>query len=171
MTDYLKHSLTAICTVIIVLAAGWLALWHVIARLPQGVVLRPQDRERVTYNSTSHILTVTTAKGTTKSYTRSPDILIEKNGTVIVKKHLAGLEYAPFMGIGISFDGLSLKKNGYVGLNLVNVWRFDFGPALAVGEIGVRPLLQLQYNIISNTNIMAGWWAGGTYHVAVAVRF
>jgi hypothetical protein len=170
LSSHFKHCVTAICTAIVFLAAGWLGLRHIVADQPQGVILRPQDRERIAYNSTSHILTVTTDKGTTRSYTRNPDILIEKNGTVIIKKHIVGFERSPFMAIGASFDGLSIKKNGYLGLNLVELWRFDLGPAVAIGEIGVRPLAQAQYNFYSNTSIMVGWFPG-TYHAAIAVKF
>jgi len=169
-SDHFKHFLTAICTAIVFLVAGWFGLRHIVAGQPQGVVLRPQDKERVSYNSTSHILTVTTDKGTTRSYTRNLNILVEKNGTVIIKKRLVGFERAPFMAIGASFDGLSLKRNGYLGLNLVELWRFDIGPALAIGEIGVRPLAQIQYNFYSNTSIMVGWWFGA-YHAAIGVKF
>jgi hypothetical protein len=170
LSDHFKHSLTAICTAAICLIAGWFGLRHVLGGQPQNVVLRPQDKERISYSSTSHILTVTTAKGTTRSYTRNPDILIEKNGAVIIKKHLVGFERAPFLGIGASFDGVSLKKNGYLGLNLIEAWRFDLGPALAIGEIGVRPLLQAQYNFYSNSSLMIGYFPG-TYHAAIAVKF
>jgi hypothetical protein len=169
-SSHLKHSLTAICTATVMLVMGWLGFRHWLGGQQQTMALRPQDKERITYNSVSHILTFITDKGSTKSYTRNPDILIEKNGTVIVKKHLAGFERSPFMAIGGSFDGLSAKKNGYLGVNLVELWRFDLGPALALGEIGVRPLLQAQYNVMSNTSIMVGWWFG-VYHTAIAVKF
>jgi hypothetical protein len=169
-SSHFKHCMTAICTSIAFLVAGWFGLRHIVAGQPQDVILRPQDKERVSYNSVSHTLTVTTHKGTTRSYTRNPDILIEENGTVIIKKHLVGFELAPFMAIGASFDGLSLKKNGYLGLNLVELWRFDLGPAFAIGQIGIRPLAQVQYNFYSNTSIMAGWFPG-TYHAAIAVKF
>lgn len=170
ISSHFKHSLTAICTAIVFLVGGWFGLRHIVAASPQGVILRPQDKERISYNNTNHILTVTTAKGTTRSYTRNPDVLIEKNGTVVVNKHTFGLEHAPFLGMGVSFDGASLKKNGYLGLNLLYAWRFDLGPALALGQIGVRPLLQGQYNVASNTSIMVGWLLG-VYHTAVTVKF
>jgi hypothetical protein len=170
LSSHFKHCITAICTAIVFLVAGWYGLRHIVASQPQGVALRPQDQEHITYSSTPHILTVTTDKGTTRSYTRNPDILIEKNGAVIVKKHLAGFEHAPFMAIGASFDGLSLKKNGYFGVNLVELWRFDLGPALAIGEIGVRPLAQIQYNFYSNSSIMVGWFPG-VYHIGLAIKF
>jgi len=169
-SSHFTHSLAALCTAIILFIAGWLGLRHILEGQPQTVTLRPQDKERVSYNSVSHILTVTTAKETTKSYARGFEIVIEKSGEVIVKKHIIGFERSPFMAIGTSFDGISLKKNGYVGFNFVELWRFDLGPALALGEVGVRPLVQVQYNVISNTSIMTGWWFG-TYHIAVAVKF
>ena len=170
ISSHFKHSLTAICTAIFFLMAGWFGLRHIVARQPQGVVLRPQDKERISYNSTNHILTVTTAKGTTRSYTRNPDVLIEKNGAVIVKKHTFGLEHAPFLGMGVSFDGISLKKNGYLGLNLLYAWRFDLGSALALGQIGVRPLLAVNYSIYSNSSVFIGYGFGQTVHAGISVR-
>ena len=168
-SSHFKHSVTALCTAVVLLLVGWLGLRRLVVGQPQ-VALRPQDKERISYNSTTHLLTVTTDRGTTRSYTRNPDILIEKNGQVIVRKRQLGFERSPFLGVGASFDGLSLKRNGYLGVNLVELWRFDVGGALAIGEIGVRPLVEAQYNFYSNTSVMVGYFPG-IYYTGLAVKF
>lgn len=165
MSAHFKHSLTAIGTAALVLIAGFFWVKKQFTYESPAVVFRPQDAEIVSYNSTSHILTQTTAKGTQKSYVRNPEIVVGKNGSVTVKKHSYGLEFAPFIGVGYSSN-----PSAYVGLDLLDAWRFDVGPAVAWSTTGLRPLLSVGYNVWSNTSIMLGYGVQKDFHIALSVK-
>lgn len=172
MSNHFTHSLAILGTAGVLLLAGWLGLRHVLENnAPAGLALQRNDKEAVSYDSTSHILTVITAKGTQKSYTRTPVIRIEKDGSVKIQKKTFGFEHAPFLGLGYSLSALSTHRNAYLGLNLVDAWRFDGGIAAALSPGYFRPLLEAQYNFYSNTSLMLGYWFDSTYHAAIAVKF
>lgn len=111
-------------------------------------LLTKQDREAVSYDSISHILTVATSSGTVRSYTRDPIIRIQKDGRVLVQKKLAALELAPFVGFGFADHA-----RGYAGVYCVNVWRFDAGPAVGYYTGSARLNIVVGYNFWRNTSV------------------
>ena len=172
MSTHFTHSLAVLVTAAVLLVAGWFGVRHLLDIQAGSVpyALGKNDKEIISYNSASHILTQTTATGTTKTYVRNPEIVVGKNGSVSVKKHSFGLEHDPYIGIGGSYDGLSFDRNAYLGLNLVNAWRFDLGPALALSSTRVRPVLMLGYNVWSNTSVSFGYGVAHDIHLALTVR-
>jgi hypothetical protein len=176
-SKHFKYVISAIAVLALVLLGIGMRLEHSIeghfaALRPHSPssVLRSQDKEAILYNSISHILTVTTAKGTTKSYTRSPSVRVLKDGTVQVSKKEIGFEYSPFLGLGYSLSGLTVTPGAYLGLNIVDVWRFDAGGAIFVAKTGIRPLAEGSINVVSNTSVMVGYWPGA-YYAAFVLKF
>lgn len=167
MSTHFTHSLAVLVTAAVLLMAGWFGVRHLLDTQAGSVpyALGKNDREIISYNSASHILTQTTATGTTKTYVRNPEIVVGKNGSVTVKKHSFGLEHSPFLGIGYS-----KHPSAYLGLDLVDAWRFDAGPAIAYSSDGLRPLLMVGYNVYSNTSVSFGYGVHQDFHLALTVR-
>ena len=120
------------------------------------VALSSKDREEISYNSKSHQLTITTAKGTTQEYSRNPDIHIQKNGNVVVQRHVWGLEHDFVAGFGYSDTGRVV-----VGCNLFYFYKLDLVPMLAFvpnsnGRSFIKPYIATSYNVYSNTSLFVG---------------
>lgn len=130
------------------------------------LLLPKSDKEEVLYDSDNHTLTVLTSSGTELSYVRNPVIHIQKDGVIKVEKKQYGFELSPFIGIGYSN-----RLNTYVGLNLLDVWKFDAGVALAYSPGSTRPLLAVGYNVWRDTNIAVGIDTTKTPHVLLSVHF
>ncbi len=169
MSSHFKISLAliSVASMLLMAAGAWMA-----NRLDRrggafqpirSLALSAKDREEVLYNSTSHILTIVTSSGTVREYTRNPDIHYQKDGKVIVNRKLFGLEVSPYLGVGYSS-----RANAYVGVNLLDAWRFDAGVALALGG-STRPLLSLGYNVWSNTSINVGLDLNKVPHILLTV--
>lgn len=172
MSQHFKRTLIGIGALVILLLGVGAWLEHKIAgfngKLPSNpaTVLGKNDRAIVSYNSNSHILTTTTDKGTQKTYTRNPEIIVRKNGSVTVKKNAYAFEVAPFVGIGYS-----RQFNTYVGVNLLNVWRVDGGLALAYSPAHTTGLVIVGVNVWRNTNVSLGYDIQKNVHALVSVHF
>jgi len=132
----------------------------------RSTILAKNDKEAVSYNSSTHELTIVTSSKTASEYTRDPVIHVQKDGTVKIDRKLFGLEFSPFIGVGYSD-----RFNTYVGLNLLDVWRFDAGVALAYSPGSTRPLLLVGCNVWRNSSVNVGIDNSKTPHLFLSVNF
>lgn len=173
MSTHFKRTVAVIVALAAILAGAFLWLRHKLGgpdlKLGSGpsTLLRKNDREVVSYDSTSHTLTVTTSSGTVRSYTRDPVIHIQKDGKILIQKKLFGFEHRPFMGLGYSLNGFQ----AYGGLYLLDVWRLDAGFALGYHPGSLRPLLIVGYNLWSNTSLGLGLDYRQVPHLLCTVQF
>jgi hypothetical protein len=122
--------------------------------------LKLDDKETLHFSEKTHTLIVTTAKGTVKMYAKNPDVEIKKDGSVVVNRHLLGLETSPFIGYGYS-DTTRL----FLGDNFFHVSRFDLHGALGIPiylpigppevhrDVFFKPYIGVSYNFWSHLNI------------------
>jgi hypothetical protein len=138
---------------------GLLYLYHFMAsnieaRFPsKSKPLPTQDKEIVSYNQKTHILTVQTATKTIKEYAKNPEVEIGKNGSVKVDRHLAGFENEPFMGAGLMLGG----PRFFLGDNVFHLSRFDVQASVGIPFSKQTSFIRLYggfgYNFYSNTSI------------------
>lgn len=171
MSTHFKVTLGILCGVVLALLAAGACIERRLAAngpVPKvtATVLGKNDKEIVSYNSDTHILTQVTDKGTSKIYTRNPEIIVGKNGSVTVKKNAYAFEVSPFIGVGYS-----RQFNTYVGVNLLNVWRVDGGLALAYSPAHTTGLVVVGVNVWRNTNISLGYDLQKNVHALVSVHF
>lgn len=132
-------------------------------------VLAPKDKEAVAYNASTHILTVSTSKGTVTEYTRDPVIHIQKDGSVKIDRKLFGLEFNPLLGVGYG-DGM----RAHIGAGLYYAGRFDLNGQLAFsatpGKIDILPVLSVSYNAYRNSSVFIGVDPQKNVHFGILVR-
>lgn len=120
-----------------------------------AAVLPKNDAELITYNENRHIVTVTTTKGITQTYSRNPTVEIHKDGTVKVDNHMWGLEVRPFIGAGYSDTGRM-----YTGCQLFYFRQFDASAAFGWTADNRRPIFQpifaIGWNFWSDTSLNLG---------------
>ena len=156
-TDHFKLSLKGIAVIAAILLGAFLYLLHRIHDIivPPQIALLAKDKELIAYNENRHILTVTTAKGTTTAYSRNPSVEVLKDGTVKVNADKWGTEVRPFLGVGYSDTG-----RAYVGCQLFYFHQFDaaasFGWTADNRKPAFQPMLSVAYNFWSNTSINVG---------------
>jgi hypothetical protein len=159
MSTHFKHFITVLCTAAVLLVASWFGLRRLLGGQYYNhapTILRKNDKEAVSYNSNTHILTVQTPTGTKTEYTRNPVIHISKAGVVTVQRKLFGFERSPFIGLGYS-DSL----RGQLGVSWAYAWRFDVNTQLAISTdktlVGIKPATSLSYNFYRNTSLFIGF--------------
>lgn len=115
-------------------------------------VLPSNDRERITFNEKTHILTVQTQTKTITEYAKNPIIELRKDGSVGVSRHLMGFEIDPWLGGGYADTGRL-----FIGANVFHFSRFDISGSLSWTPdnryVAVQPFLALGYNVYSNSDI------------------
>lgn len=155
-TLHFKRYVVGVGVVIILMVGIFFWLKHKIAKIrnPSVVtIILPKDtKERVSFNEKTHILTVTTLKGTITEYARNPEVFIRNNGDVVINRHLLGLERDWFMGLGYA-DCPRI----FLGVNLFHFSRFDIhaslGGASDSSRVLFKPYLGVGYNFWSNTSV------------------
>lgn len=157
LSTHFKHSL-AVLGVSIGLLLGayfWFKSRIHDVLVPPHITLPTNDKEVVSYNENRHIITVTTAKGTTQQYSRNPKVEIRKDGTVKIDADAWGFEARPFLGVGYSDTG-----RAYLGCQLFYFHQFDAGASFGLTANGdkatFQPMLALSWNFWSNTSINVG---------------
>ncbi len=154
---HFKRTLAAIAAIIALLLGAYVYLKAHIrdVLMPPHVVLPANDKEIVSYDENRHTISVTTAKGTTRQYSRNPSVEIRKDGTVKVDTHTWGTEVRPFLGVGYSDTG-----RVYTGCQLFYYRQFDAAASFGWTVDGTRPtfqpMLSIGYNIWSNTSLNIG---------------
>lgn len=139
------------------LLAAFLWLRHVTNGAVDIVASKPLPanvKERVTFNDTKHVVSVTTAKGTTASYGRNPTVEIGIDGTVKVNSSTWGVEADPFLGIGYQS-----ASRIYLGLNGFYYRRADAFAAVGFpfrGDHSIAPLVGVSYNFWRNSAVGIG---------------
>lgn len=133
-------------------------------------ILKPQDKEALSYNSNTHVLTVATSSGTKTEYTRNPVIHFQKDGTVKIDRKLYAWEFNPFIGTGYG-DATRL----HLGASVFYVWRLDVNAQLAFnGAVpgAIVPIVSVSYNVWRNSNAFLGVDPfKKQYHAGLFVRF
>jgi hypothetical protein len=156
-STHFKHSLAAIGVLVALMLGGFLWLRHRIhdVLVPPQVILPPNDKELISYNENKHVITVTTAKGTTQSYSRNPKVEIRKDGSIKIDADAWGVEFRPFLGVGYSDTG-----RVYTGCQLFYFHQFDAGASFGWTANGSKsafqPMLSLSWNFYSNTSLNIG---------------
>jgi hypothetical protein len=170
-SSHFKNSLKLLSLIVVILLGLFVWLSNRIggdlptSRRP-AFVLNKKDKEEVRYNANTHMLTTVSATGSHSVYTRHPDIHIQKDGKVIFKRQWLNLEASPFLGVGYG-NGF----NTYAGLNMLNLWRLDFGPALSYGSGRAQLLISGSYNIYGGVNVGLGLDTSKTPHLLLEVKF
>lgn len=149
------------CVLLVIVSLGLWFVYHTIARRVGNMmglahtttVLPSKDKERVEFNEKTHMLTVQTKNKTITEYAKNPIVEIRKDGSVVVQRHLIGLENEPFMGIGLMLQG----PRFFVGDNIFHLSRFDVQASIGVPfekQTGfLRLYAGLGWNFYSNTSI------------------
>jgi hypothetical protein len=153
---------------LVLVIVGW---WKLQPKPSGKSVLAPADKEAVAYNSSTHILTVSTLKGTVTEYTRNPVIHIQKDGSVKIDRKLYGWEVNPFLGVGYG-GGMRAQ----LGLGFFYAGRFDANTQLAFsatpGKVDIVPVMSLSYNAWRNTSLYVGTNPfQKDLHIGVLTRF
>ena len=160
LSKHFKISLGIIALAAIVLFVGYR---YVSQRIMRGgttgtsparppFVLPKNDKETVSFNEKTHVLTVVTATKTIKEYAKSPEVEIRKDGSAVVSRHLTGFENEPFIGFGYSDTG-----RVFLGDNICHVARLDL--LLSVSwtpvnrVIAFKPYAGIGYNFYHNTSV------------------
>lgn len=148
LSNHFKHSLVLLSVGAAILLGGYLWLKHRIndVLVPPHVTLPKNDKELLHYNENTHIITVTTSKGTTTTYSRNPTVEVRKDGTVKVDAHVWGLEHDPIIGFGYQDTA-----RFYGGVNLLYIRQFDLFVAVGMpasqGRIFIKPLIGGSWNV------------------------
>lgn len=158
MTNHFKISLGIVFIAAVALIGGYEYVLHRIdGKLPvfehRAVPVLPKnDKETVSFNEKTHVLTVVTATKTVKEYAKSPEVEIRKDGSVMVSRHLTGFENEPFIGFGYSDTG-----RVFIGDNLFHFSRFDLVGAVSwtpsANAIAFKPYMGFGWNCYHNTSI------------------
>jgi hypothetical protein len=157
LSDHFKHSLKLLTVLVALLLGGYFWLKHHIlaAVTPAHVTLPAKDKELIHYNSNTHIITVTTAKGTTSTYSRNPTVEIGKNGSVKVDAHTWGFEASPFMGLAYALHGGVILG----GVDVFYFKRLDLGLGLAINPTllqGSGLFIGVGYQVYDNMSMGVG---------------
>ncbi len=117
-----------------------------------SAVLPKNDKETVTFNEKTHLLTVVTSSVTIREYAKNPEVEIRKDGTVKVDRHLVGFENSLFLGAGYADTGRI-----FLGDNLLHFGRFDLMGAIGWTPDNQYPAIKayagVSYNLYSNTSV------------------
>jgi hypothetical protein len=160
LSKHFKISLGIIALVAIGLFVGYRYVLHRIAGISQTAkavspcpsVLPKADKERITFNEKTHILTVQTAKGMVKEYAKNPVVDIHKDGGASISRHLTGFENEPFIGFGYSDTGRI-----FLGDNVFHFSRFDLVGAISwtpvASAVSFKVYTGIGYNFYHNTSV------------------
>lgn len=157
ISDHFKLSLKGIAIIAVVLFGTFIYLRHRIRDvvMPPQITLPKNDKELITYNENRHIITTTTAAGTTRTYSRSPTMEVRKDGTVKVDSHAWGLEFSPILGIGYQDT-----RRIYLGVNGIYFHQFDLFSALGFPmnnqRVPLEPITGISWNFWRNTSLNIG---------------
>lgn len=147
-----------------------------IVKRPSGpIVLPPGTTEQVVIDPVKHQLIITTPKGTTTQTLpdRRSTFDVTTNGTVKVSAAQFGYEARPYLGIGAE-GGL----RAYLGCDLFYFKKLDIGLGIGLPPFqrsnwqisDIRPLLNVGYNLWSNTSLNVGLDTSKNVHVFLTVR-
>lgn len=156
-SDHFKLSIKGITVLAALLLGVFLYLKHRIHDIivPPHIMLPKNDVELIKYDENKHIVTTTTAKGTTSAYSRNPSVEIRKNGSVKVDTHAWGLEFNPILGVGYQDT-----RRIYFGVNHFYFHQFDlfsaFGFPMNNQAVLLAPIFGISYNLWHNTSINIG---------------
>ncbi len=120
---------------------------------PAPLVLKPTEREIVSYNPDTKTLTTVTPQGTKAEYARTVTVRVQKDGTTVLEKKTWGREFSPFVGVGF---GGSLRL--HLGVGGFYYKRFDLNGHLTfpTSRNDRGPFIQtrtsLSYNFYRNTS-------------------
>jgi hypothetical protein len=161
ISNHFKRSLKGIAMLAALLVGLFLWLRHKVESFhpfthPNITVKLPKnDVELITYNENRHIITTTTAAGTTRTYSRNPTVEIRKDGTVKVDSHAWGLEFNPMFGIGYQDT-----RRFYLGVNHFYFHQFDlfsaFGLPMNNQHVLLEPITGVSYNFWHNMSLNIG---------------
>lgn len=159
LSEHFKHSLKLLGLAIVVLIGGWLWLQHriraFVSSYKSPTVLANNVKERISFNEKTHTLIVETPKKTIKEYAHNPEVLIMKDDTVVIKRHLIGFENQFFVGVGYADCG-----RVFVGDNFFHFSRFDLSGSVGIApdttKTVLQPFVAIGYNFYSNTSINLG---------------
>lgn len=152
-----KRTLATIAIIGLLLLAAFVWIRHTIQQVfpaPSHSILPANTKERITYDENKHVIAVTTAKGTTASYSRNPTVEIKNDGTVKVDSNAWGLEADPFLGIGYQETGRL-----YLGVNGFYYRQFDAFAAIGIpfnGDHSIKPLVGASWNVFRHSSIGVG---------------
>jgi hypothetical protein len=158
LSKHFKLAVVLIVILSILLAGAFLRLRQQIEapfsrRNPRASSVLPKnDKEQITFNEKTHILTVQTPNTKVSEYAKNPQVTIKTNGQVSIARHLAGFENEPFIGFGYSDTGRI-----FLGDNVSHFGRFDLVAAISWtpvnSVVAFKPYAGVGYNFYRNTSI------------------